>query len=66
MLTPTQKASLTRTRNAIRPSELQRHIDTLAARLERLALAKTTAPARPVNRACNKSHLPEVLGEATN
>lgn len=66
VLTPAQKASLTRTRNAIRPGDLQRRIDTLAAQLERLALAKTTAPPRPVNRAFNKSHRPEVLGEATN
>jgi hypothetical protein len=66
MLTPAKKASLTRARNAIRPGELQRRIDALATQLERLALAKTTAPARPVNRAFNKSHRPEVLGEATN
>lgn len=66
VLTPTQKSSLTRARNALRPGELQRHIDTLTARLERLALTKTTTPARPVNRAFNKSHRPEILGEATN
>jgi hypothetical protein len=66
VLTPTQKASLTRTRNAIKPGQLQRRIDTLAAQLQRLALSKTTAPPRPVNRAFNTSPRPEVLGEATN
>ncbi len=66
VLTPTQKRSLTRTRNAIRPGELQRRIDALATQLERLALTKTTAPARPVNRAFNHRDHPEVLGEATN
>jgi hypothetical protein len=66
VLTPAKKASLTRTRNAIRPGQLQRHIDTLTTRLERLALSKTTAPPRPVNRDFNKTHRPEVLGEATN
>ena len=66
VLTPTRKASLTRTRNAIKPGQLQRRIDSLATQLERLALAKTTAPARPVNRSFTKSPRPEVLGEATN
>ncbi len=66
VLTPAQKASLTRTRNAIRPGDLQRRIDALATRLERLALDKTTASPKPVNRAFNKSLRPEVLGEATN
>lgn len=66
VLTPTRKASLTRTRNAIKPGQLQRRIDSLATQLERLALAKTTAPARPVNRSFTKSRRPEVLGEATN
>lgn len=66
VLTPVQKASLTRARNAISPGQLQRRIDTLAAQLERLALSKTTAPARPINRAFNKRNRPEVLGEATN
>ena len=66
VLTAAQKASLTRTRNAIRPGDLQRRIDTLAAQLEHLALAKTTAPPRPINRSFNKSHRPEVLREATN
>jgi hypothetical protein len=66
VLTPTKKASLTRARNVIRPGELQRHIDALATRLERLALAKTTTPARPVNRAFNKRDRPEILREATN
>lgn len=66
VLTPAKKASLTRARNAIRPGHLQRQIDALATQLERLALAKTIAPARRVNRDFNNSHRPEVLGEATN
>lgn len=66
VLTPAKKASLTRARNTLHPGELQRHIDTLATQLERLALTKTTAPPRPINRAFNQSHRPEVLGEATN
>lgn len=66
VLTPAKKASLTRTRNAISPGQLQRRIDALAARLERIALTKTTAPARPINRAFTKRDRPEVLGEATN
>ena len=66
VLTPAKKASLARTRNAIQPGKLQRHIDALAARLERLALTKTTAPPRPINRAFNKTNRPEILREATN
>lgn len=66
VLTTATKTSLTRSRNTIRPGQLQRQIDALAARLERLALTKTTAPTRPINRAFNKRDRPEVLGEATN
>ena len=66
VLAPAKKAALTRARNAIRPGDLQRSIDALASRLERLALSKTTAAPRPVNRAFNKRDRPEVLGEATN
>ncbi len=66
VLSPARKAALTRTRNNIQPGHLQRHIETLTTRLERLALAKTTAPPRPINRDFNKTHRPEVLGEATN
>jgi hypothetical protein len=66
VLTPAKKASLTRTRNAIRPRDLQRRIDTLAAKLQRVALSKTTAPPRPVNRAFDKRDRPKISGEATN
>lgn len=66
VLTPARKTALTKALNAIQPGTLQRRIDTLSTRLERLALAKTTAPARPVNRAFNQSDRPEILGEATN
>ncbi len=50
-LTPAKKAALTRQRNAMRPGELQREITRLCDQLERLALAKTAAPTRSVNRA---------------
>ena len=66
VLTPAKKTSLTRTRNAIRPGDLQRRIDALTTQLERLALSKTTAPPRAINRAFNKRDRPEILGEATN
>jgi len=66
VLTPAQKGALTRARNAISPGQLQRRIDALAAQLERLALSKTTATPRRVNRAFNQRDRPEVLGEATN
>lgn len=66
VLTPAKKAALTRTLNQLRPGQVQRQIDALAARLERLALSKTTAAPRPVNRAFNKTDRPELLGEATN
>lgn len=66
VLTAATKASLTRTRDAMHPGRLQRHIDDLALRLERLALAKTTTPPRPINRAFNHRDRPEVLGESTN
>lgn len=65
VLTPARKAALTRTRSAIHPGQLQRQIDALATRLERLALTKTPAPQRRVNRAFNASDHPEILGEAT-
>ena len=66
VLTAAQNAVLAKTRDNIRPGELQRHIDALAARLERLALSKTTAPPRPINRAFNKTRRPEISSEATN
>jgi len=48
MLTPAKKAVLIRTPNKLHPGELQRQIDTLVTRLERLehlALTKTTTSA---------------------
>lgn len=66
VLAPARKTALTRARNQLRPGQLQREIDALAARLERLALTKTTAPALPLNRAFNHRDHPEILGEATN
>jgi len=53
-LSPAKKAALTRTLNKLRPGQVQRQIDTRAAQLERLALSKTTAAPRPINRAFNK------------
>jgi hypothetical protein len=52
--------------DAIRPGELFRQIHELTTQLERIALAKATAPVKPrVNRAPNPSLHPEVLPEAT-
>jgi transposase InsO family protein len=65
VLTPATKAALTRALNQLHPGKLQREIDTLTARLERIALTKTTAPPRRINRGFNKSDHPEILGEAT-
>jgi len=66
LIAPAKKAALTRALNQLHPGDLQREIDTLVARLERLALTKTTAPPRPINRAFNQRDHPEILGEATN
>ena len=66
VVSPANKAALTRALNQLHPGELARQIDTLAARLEHIALTKTTAPTRRINRAFNKSDHPEILGEATN
>jgi hypothetical protein len=61
VLTPAQRGALTRARNDLRPGELQREIARLCTQLERLALSKTMAPLRPVNRAFNSSTRPEVV-----
>ncbi len=53
LLTPVQKGALTRSRNALRPAQVQREIGRLCTQLERLALAKTGPPPRAVNRAFN-------------
>ncbi len=66
VLTPAKRAARTRALNGLHPGELQRQIDTLVARLERLALTKTTTAPRPINRAFNHRDHPEILGEATN
>jgi transposase InsO family protein len=66
VLSSRQRAALTRARNALRPGELQREIARLCGQLERLALAKTAAPQRAVNRSFNASARPELLDEATN
>ena len=66
ILAPAQKGALTRTRNAMHPGELQREIARLCAQLERLALTKTRAPQRVVNRSFNHSIKAEILYEATN
>jgi len=51
VLTADQKRDLTRARSQLHPGRLQREIDQLSVRLERLALAKAPAPSRRVNRA---------------
>ena len=65
VLSPAKRAALTRSRNGLHPGELQREIARLCGQLERLALAKTAAPQRTVNRAFTKTDRPELLGEAT-
>lgn len=54
ILSPAARAALTRSRNRLRPTALQREIRALCAELETLALAKAPAPYRPVNRAFNQ------------
>jgi len=66
VLTPARQGALTRSRNALRPGEIQREISRLCAQLERLALSKAPAPQRAINRTFNRSEHPEVLREATN
>jgi hypothetical protein len=66
VLSSQQRGALTRARNNIRPGELQREIARLCGQLERLALTKTVAPQRTVNRSFNATDRPELLGEATN
>jgi transposase InsO family protein len=65
VLTPARKAALTQALNNLRPGHTQRHIDTLCADLERLALRKRPAPIRRVNTDFVKTPRPELLGEAT-
>jgi len=60
VLSPAQRGALTRARNDLRPGQLQREITRLCAQLERLALSKTTAPPRAVNRAFNAPRQAEV------
>ena len=66
VLSSHQRGAITRARNRLQPGQLQREIARLCAQLERLALAKTAAPQRAVNRSFNARDRPEVLGEATN
>ena len=65
VLSSQQRGAITRARNRLRPGELQREIARLCAQLERLALAKTAAPQRAVNRSFNATDRPELLAEAT-
>jgi len=51
ILGPAQRGALTRARNALHPGQLQREIARLCTQLERLALSKTTAAPKAVNRA---------------
>jgi transposase InsO family protein len=66
VLSAHQRGALTRARNALRPGQAQREIARLCAQLEHLALAKTAAPQKTVNRSFNSSARPELLREATN
>ena len=65
VLSSQQRGAITRARNRLRPGELQREIARLCGQLERLALAKTAAPQRAVNRSFNATDRPELLAEAT-
>ena len=65
VLSSQQRGAITRARNRLRPGELQREIARLCAQLERLALVKTAAPQRAVNRSFNATDRPELLAEAT-
>jgi hypothetical protein len=51
VLSAPQRSALTRARNTLHPGQLQREIDRLCAQLQRLALSKTAAAPRAVNRA---------------
>jgi transposase InsO family protein len=54
VLSSARRGALKRAHNEIHPGRLKRQIDTLCTQLERLALAKTPAPRKPVvNRAFN-------------
>lgn len=66
-LSSTSQSAMKATMATIAPGDLYRTIRELTERLERLALSKRPAPAKPpVNRAFNPSLHPEVLSEATN
>ena len=60
VLSPAQRGALTRARNTLQPGVLQREIARLCAQLERLALSKTSAPPRAVNRAFKDPRQAEV------
>lgn len=60
------RASMAATLATIHLCALSDQIDTLTARLEHLALTKSLAPTRRVNKSFNRPLHPEVLDEATN
>ncbi len=53
VLSPARRGASTRARNTLHPGQLQREIERLCAQLQRLALSKTAAAPRAVNRAFN-------------
>ena len=53
VLSPAERAALTRARNGIHPVQVQREITGLCSELEHLALTKRSTPPRAVNRAYN-------------
>jgi hypothetical protein len=66
-ITAACRTTMDQTMADIRPGELYRQIRDLTSQLERMALSKAPAPAKPqVNRAFNASSHPELLREATN
>ena len=60
VLNSAQRGALTRARNGLHPGHVQREIARLCLQLERLALSKTTAPPRAVNRAFKNPQQAEV------
>lgn len=60
ILGPARRAALTRSRNALHPGQLQREIARLCTQLQRLALSKTAAAPRAVNRSFNARDHAEV------
>lgn len=64
VLAPAERGALTRARNRLHPGEVQRAIAALCTQLERLALSKSPAGIRPVNRSFTQTPRRELLVSA--